>query len=202
MLDEAAVRAAFPALDQVTDRALRRLAIDVWRYVSERNPTWRDIESLPLHPTMPIATHGNLVKHVTAMVRLAETLVPIYRDLWRQDLSVDLFRAACYVHDAAKVVEFNVRDGAVVGTAGYNHAIEAGRIVRELAGPEPLAHMVEAHSFTGPLVVPRTREAQLFHLLDPICLNVFPEQGPGAVERHLGANGWADPKTLERYGRG
>jgi hypothetical protein len=61
--------------------------------------------------------------------------------------------------------------------------------------------MVEAHSFAGPLVVPRTREAQLFHFLDPICLNVFPDQGPGAVDRHLAANGWTDPRTLERYGK-
>jgi hypothetical protein len=59
--------------------------------------------------------------------------------------------------------------------------------------------MVEAHSFSGPLVVPRTRDAQLFLLLDPMCLNVFPEQGAGVVERHLKANGREDPKTLERY---
>jgi len=36
-------------------------------------------------------------------------------------------------------------------------------------------------------------------MLDPMCLNVFPEQGMGVVERHLKANGWDDPKTLERY---
>ncbi|MEK7863358.1 MAG: hypothetical protein AAB295_08860, partial [Chloroflexota bacterium] len=54
-------------------------------------------------------------------------------------------------------------------------------------------------SFTGPLVVPRTRDAQLFLLLDPMCLNVFPEQGAGVFERHLKANGWDDPRALERY---
>jgi hypothetical protein len=32
-----------------------------------------------------------------------------------------------------------------------------------------------------------------------MCLNVFPEQGVGVVERHLKANGREDPKTLERY---
>jgi hypothetical protein len=35
--------------------------------------------------------------------------------------------------------------------------------------------------------------------MDPMCLNVFPEQGPGVLERHLKANGREDPKTLERY---
>jgi hypothetical protein len=199
VLTDSDVRRTFPAVDDIRDKRLRSLVTDVWRYVSERNPAWTDIEGIPLHPTMPIATHWNLVKHIVAMVRISEALAPIYRELWRQDLDLDLFRAASYGHDAAKVIEFTEKDGAIVATPGYNHALEAGRIVRELGGPEPLAHMVEAHSFAGPLVVPRTRDAQLFLLLDPMCLNVFPEQGPGVIERHLKANGWEDPRTRERY---
>ena len=199
VLTDSDVLHAFPGIKDIRDARLRKLSTDVWRFVSERNPAWTDIERIPLHPTMPIATHGNLVKHVLAMVRLSEALVPIYRELWKQDLDLDTFRTAVYVHDAAKVIEFSEKDGAITGILGYNHAIEAGRIVRELGGPEPLAHMVEAHSFSGPLVVPRTRDAQLFMLLDPMCLNVFPEQGAGVVERHLKANGRDDPKTLERY---
>ena len=199
MLTKPDIGRVFPQIADIDDAKLQGLCFDVWRYVSERNPAWTDIERLPLHPTMPIATHGNLVKHVVAMVRISEALVPIYRELWKQDLDLDLFRAASYVHDAAKVIEFSEKDGAITGIPGYNHAIEAGRIVRELGGPEPLAHMVEAHSFAGALVTPRTRDAQLFLLLDPMCLNVFPEQGAGVVERHLKANGWEDPRALERY---
>ncbi|HEV8671776.1 MAG TPA: HD domain-containing protein [Candidatus Limnocylindria bacterium] len=194
-----AVDVAFPTISRIQNKILRLLVTDVWRYVSERNPAWTEIERIPLHPTMPIAKHGNLVKHVVAMVRISEALVPIYRELWQQDLDLDMFRAASYVHDAAKVIEFSEKDGALTAITGYNHAIEAGRIVRELGGPEPLAHMVEAHSFAGALVVPRTRDAQLFLMLDPMCLNVFPEQGAGVVERHLKANGWDDPDTLGRY---
>jgi hypothetical protein len=199
MLTEADVLRAFPAINAISDARLRKLSTEVWRYVSERNPAWTDIELIPCHPTMPIATHGNLVKHVVAMVRISEALVPIYRELWKQELNLDTFRAASYVHDAAKVIEFKEKDGAIMAIPGYNHAVEAGRIVRELGGPEPLAHMVEAHSFAGPLVVPRAREAQLFLFLDPMCLNVMPEHGTGVVERHLTANGWEDPRTLERY---
>ena len=199
MLTDADVLRAFPFINEMDDRGLRTLTTDVWRYVSERNPTWSDIERIPLNPTMPIVRHGNLVKHVAAMVRISEVLVPIYRELWEEDLDLDMFRAAAYIHDAAKVIEFHEQDGAITAIPGYNHAVEAGRIVRALGGPEPLAHMVEAHSFAGPLVVPRTREAQLFLFLDPMCLNVFPEHGTGVVERHLRANGWQDPRMLERY---
>jgi hypothetical protein len=199
VLTEADVLRAFPAISDITDARLRSLSIGVWRHVSERNPAWTDIERIPCHPTIPIVPHGNLVQHVVAMVRVSETLVPIYRELWQHDLDLDAFRAASYVHDAAKVIEFHEKDGVITATPGYNHAVEAGRIVRELGGPEPLAHMVEAHSFAGPLVVPRTRAAQLFLFLDPMCLNLSPEHGAGIVERHLKANGWEDPRTLERY---
>lgn len=199
MLTKEHVLATFPAIGAITDAGLRALSTDVWRYVSDRNPSWDDIERIPLHPSMPIATHGNLVKHIVGMVRLFDLLVPMYAELWQQDMDPDAFRAAAYVHDAAKVVEFSERAGALEAMPGYNHAVEAGRIVRELGGREDVAHMVEAHSFAGPLVVPRTKEAQLFLLGDPMCLNVFPEQGPSAIERHLKANGWEDPKTLERY---
>lgn len=195
----AQVERAMPGVREIGDDRLRRLVLDLWAYVSERNPAWRDIEAIPLHPSMPAARHGNLVKHIVAMVRVSETLVPLYRELWRQELDVDAYRAACYVHDAAKVIEFVERDGVLTAIPGFNHAIEAARIVRELGGPEPVAQMVECHSFAGPLVVPRTRDAQLFLLLDPICLNVFPEQGPSAIDRHLKANGWDAPKTLESY---
>ena len=190
---------AFPRASEIADAKLRALVTDVWRYVSDRNPTWSDVARIPLHPTMPIEKHGNLVKHVLGMVRISETVVATFRELWEQDLEVDTFRTAAYVHDAAKVIEFTERAGKIEAVAGFNHAIEAGRIVRELGGPETIAHMCEAHSFTGPLVVPRTREAQLFLLLDPICLNVFPEQGPGVFERHLKANGYEDPRALEKY---
>ena len=199
MLTKEHVLATFPQIGTLTDARLRSLSTDVWRYVSERNPLWYDIERVPLHPSMPIATHGNLVKHIAGMVRLFEVLVPMYAELWQQDMSLDAFRCASYVHDAAKVIEFSERNGALEAIPGYNHAIEAARIVRELGGPEPVAHMVEAHSFAGPLVMPRTKEAQLFLLGDPMCLNVFPEQGPSAIERHLKANGWDPPKTLETY---
>ncbi len=174
MLTTEHVLEVFPGIDAITDRRLRQLSLDVWRYVSERNPTWSDIGRIPLHPTMPIATHGTLIAHVTAMARLAETLASLYRELWAQDLDLDTFRAAAYVHDAAKVIEFTDGPAGLQAIAGYNHAIEAGRIVRELGGPAAIAHMAEAHSFSGSHV---------------------PERVPGAGRRRVRA-----PSQSERLG--
>jgi hypothetical protein len=194
MLTKARIEATFPEISEIRDKRLRQLVGNVWEFVGSRNPIHADPERIPLHPTLPPERHGYLASHLHAMAQVAERLVPTYERVWSIALDLDAFRTAVYIHDAAKVIEFVERDGQLVATPGYNHAIEGGGIARLLGAPESVAHMVEAHSFTGPLVMPRTREAQLFLFLDVICLPAFPEHGDGAVERHLRANGWTAPK--------
>ncbi|HKW78466.1 MAG TPA: HD domain-containing protein [Candidatus Limnocylindria bacterium] len=195
----AQLEGAFPDLAGIAQPSLRTFVRDFWQYVNDVNAQWRDLEAIPIFPSLPIDIHGNLANHIRAMARVAATAVPTYAELWRIELSLDDFLTAVYVHDAAKVIEFVRKDGELTAIPGFNHALEAGRIVRDLGGAEEIAHMVECHSFAGPLVVPRTRAAQLFLFIDPLCLPVFPEQGKGAVERHLDANGWRDPMTKDRY---
>ena len=91
------------------------------------------------------------------------------------------------------MIEFVLRDGKLVATPGFDHALEAAKIARTLGMPAGVVHMIAAHTYLGPRRLPRTAAAQIFQFLDPICLPVFPEQGKGAVERHLEANGWVAP---------
>jgi uncharacterized protein YjlB len=181
---------AFPDLGRIRDARLRELVAAQWRYVSERNPIHTEIERIPLNPSLPIERYGDLTKHIRAMAALAETLVPAYAREWRIEMDVDHFLAAAYVHDSAKVIEFVERDGKLEGTPGFDHAVEGGKISLAVGFPRGIAHMVAAHIYIGTLKLPRTREAQLFQFLDPMCLPVFPEDGKSAVERHLDANGW------------
>jgi putative nucleotidyltransferase with HDIG domain len=181
---------SFPNIARIRDARLRELVAAQWRYVSERNPVHTDIERIPLHPTLPFETYGGLAPHIRAMAALAEALVPVYARDWGIDMRLDDFLAAAYIHDSAKVIEFVEKDGKLVGTPAFDHAVEGAKVAREVGFPEPIAHMVEAHIYIGRRQLPRTREAQLFQFLDPICLPVFPESGKSAVERHLEANGW------------
>lgn len=181
---------SFPNVARIRDPRLRDLVAAQWRYVSERNPVHTDIERIPLHPTLPFETYGGLASHIRAMATLAEALVPVYARDWGIDMELDRFLAAAYVHDSAKVIEFVQQDGQLAGTPGFDHAAEGARIAREVGFPEGIAHMIEVHTYIGPLRLAGTREAQLFQFLDPMCLPVFPEAGKSAVERHLEANGW------------
>lgn len=189
------VRQSFPRIEQISSSDLRKLVTNLWEWVSARNPVHSDVEAIPLHPTLPIQQHGNLASHLRAMAGLAPSLAQTYARQWDTQLDLDRFLTAAYIHDSAKVIEFVEGDGQLVATPGFNHALEGGRIAAELGAPPEIVHMIEAHSFAGPLVVPRTREAQLFLFLDVICLPAFPEHGEGAsaVERHLRANNWTAP---------
>ena len=182
---------SFPGISRIRDARLRDHVKAQWRYVSERNPIHTDVERIPLHPTLPLETYGGLAAHIRAMAALSETLVPAYAKEWGIPMDLDRFLAAAYAHDSAKVIEFVMRDGKLEGTPGFDHAVEGARVAREVGFPEEVAHMIEVHTYIGKLRIARTKEAQLFQFLDPMCLPVFPEAGKGAVERHLEANGWS-----------
>lgn len=181
----------FPDLAEIRDKKLRSLVSELWRTVGERNPLHTDIEKVPVHPLFPIDKHGSLANHIRGQMAISKVLVPTYKKEWGIDLSLDHFLACAAVHDAAKVVEFVEQDGKLVATPGFDHALYAGRLARDLGFPAEIAHMVAVHTYLGPLRLPRTGAAQLFQYLDPLCLPVFAEHGKSAVERHLEANKWS-----------
>lgn len=184
----------FPDLALIRQQALRRGVSDFWAYVGERNPLHKEIEALPNHPTLPIERHGNLAAHKRAIGAMVRAVVPTYAREWGIELDLDHFLVAAFTHDAAKVVEFVQGEDGLVATPGFNHAVEGGRIALAVGLPGEIAHMIAAHMYVGPMLVPRTRAAQIFSFLDPLCLPVFPEHGKSSVQRHLEANGWTAPE--------
>lgn len=182
---------AFPDLAKIRDQGLRKAVRDQWRYVGECNPGHTDIELIPVHPALPIATHGNLVSHIRAQMAISQTLVPTFAKEWKIQFDLDHFLACALVHDSAKVIEFVQQDGTLVATPGFDHAYEGAKIALSVGFPREVAHMIAVHTYLGVKRLPRTAAAQIFQFLDPICVPVFPEQGKSAVERHLEANKWA-----------
>ena len=189
---------AFPGLSEVRDARLRDLAVEQWRYVAEHgDPIHTDVERIPVHPSLPVERYGGLASHIRAQMALSRTLVPTYEAEWKVRLDLDHFLVCAVVHDSAKVIEFVARDGALVATPGFDHAVEAARIAAKVGLPREVVHMIAVHTYLGPKRLPRTAAAQLFQFLDPIALPVFPDAGKGAVERHLDLNGWTAAPTPE-----
>jgi len=186
---------AFPDLARI-DARLRELCAAQWRYASEKGDrVHTDIELIPIHPSLPVATYGGLASHIRGQIELSRTLIPLYAREWKIDLDLDHFIACAVVHDSAKVIEFVNTGGTLVATPGFDHAVEGAKIAREVGFPHEVVHMIAVHTYLGPKRLPNTTAAQLFQFLDPICVPVFPEKGKGAVERHLDANGWKPQPT-------
>lgn len=195
MLDQQ-LEKAFPEIARIGDARLRELCAAQWRSVSERgDKVHTDIERIPIHPSLPVATYGGLAAHIRGQIALSQTLIPLYAREWRITLDLDHFVACAIVHDSAKVIEFENKDGVLVATPGFDHALAGAKIAREVGFPREVVHMIAVHTYLGPKRLPNTTAAQLFQFLDPICVPVFPEKGKSAVERHLDANGWKPQPT-------
>ena len=195
MLDEQLAK-SFPQIGTMKDGRLRELCAAQWRLVAERgDKIHTDIERIPIHPTLPAATYGGLASHIRGQIALSQTLIPLYAREWKIVLDLDHFIACAIVHDSAKVIEFVNKDGTLVPTPGFDHAVEGAKIAREVGFPREIVHMIAVHTYLGPKRLPNTTAAQLFQFLDPICVPVFPEKGKSAVERHLDANGWKPQPT-------
>lgn len=195
MLDQQ-LEKAFPEIAKIRDARLRELCAAQWRYVGEHgDKVHTDIERIPIHPTLPVATYGGLASHIRGQIALSQTLIPLYAREWGIDLDIDHFIACAIVHDSAKVIEFTSKDGALVATPGFDHAVEGAKIARDVGFPHEVVHMIAVHTYLGPKRLPNTTAAQLFQFLDPICVPVVPEKGKSVVERHLDANGWKPQPT-------
>jgi hypothetical protein len=190
-LDE--VVASFPGIHDISDASRRDLVLDVWKAAADRRTLDLPLEHIPISPTLPVDQHGTLAMHIRAMADVGSAVVRAYEEHLDVAMLLDDVLTAVYVHDVAKLYEFSFRADRLVGTPGFNHALEGARLVEHCGAPPSVVEMVRSHSFAGPLIMPATREAQLFMFLDAICLRAFPEDGDDAVRRHLRSNGWEVP---------
>ncbi len=188
-----ALTRSFPQLEQISDPALRAVVHDTWELAASSSTLELELEELPISPTLPIGAHGTLAMHIRAMARVGLGLLDAYRTEFGIEMATDELLTAVYVHDVAKLLEFSFVGGRLTAAGGFNHALEGARLAARCDAPASVIEMVRSHSFAGPLVMPRTREAQLFLLLDGICLRAFPEDGDDAIRRHLRSNGWRVP---------
>lgn len=185
---------AFPDLALIKDTRLRDLVRTMWREIEKRgDPVHKDIERIPMHPSFDFEKSGGLTNHCRAQMAVAKVLVPTYAKEWKIELSLDHFLACAAVHDSAKVIEFVQKDGELVATPGFDHALVAGRLARDLDFPAEICHMIAVHTYVGPMRLARTGPAQLFQFIDPLCLPVWPEHGKSSVVRHLEANRFTPP---------
>ena len=117
---------------------------------------------------------GGLLDHILALCKLANAVATCYPELSR-----DILLAGCILHDIGKVEELRydtqigyTRAGTLTGHIIQGSILWAKYSVDlDVATREHVQHIIASHHGTkewGAAVLPMTREAQIFHLLDMI----------------------------------
>jgi 3'-5' exoribonuclease len=117
---------------------------------------------------------GGLLDHIIALCKLADAVCSCYPDLSR-----DILLTGCILHDIGKVVElrYDTQIGYTRAGTLTGHIIQGSIIWAKYsegvdqATREHVQHIIASHHGIkewGAAVLPMTREAQIFHLLDMV----------------------------------
>lgn len=134
------------------------------------------------------AWYGGLMEHSISMARLSKEIVNFYIEHYSAVISLDKVLFGCLVHDAGKMIEYNVKNPAFPKTGiGVltNHIVMGAAWVFEVANKFPgktnypnfkmerahLMHLIASHhgkAEWGAPVPPATLEAIVLHQVDMV----------------------------------
>ncbi len=158
----------FPEVNKIKDAELREKVIKVWEYAIERGG-WKDFPLKNIPFTLLIPTERNLVEHTRMVTRMA---MAVARE--RGDVNMDYIIAGGLLHDVAKLLEFEHRDGKVVKSEygkRIRHPVGGAMLAEKFDLPYEIAHIIAAHSKEGEFVT-RIPEAVIIHHCDFIDFHI------------------------------
>jgi 3'-5' exoribonuclease len=155
-------------IGQVHNRALRDA---LWTCCTDLKPM---LLNAPAAKSVHQAYLGGLLDHIIALCKLADVVCSCYPELSR-----DILLAGCILHDIGKVVElrYDTQIGYTRAGTLTGHIIQGSILWAKYSGDvdvatrEHVQHIIASHHGIkewGAAVLPMTREAQIFHLLDMI----------------------------------
>ncbi len=158
----------FPEVNDIENKELRSKVIKVWEYAMEKG-NWKieELESIPF--TLLIPTKRNLVEHTRTVTRMAMAVAKE-----RGDVNMDFIIAGGLLHDVAKLLEFEKKDGKVVKSEygkRIRHPVGGAMLAEKFDLPYQIAHIIAAHSKEGEFVT-RIPEAVIIHHCDFIDFHI------------------------------
>jgi hypothetical protein len=168
MRDE--VLGLWPEMDWIGDPDLREKTIRTWELAFERSPLEpADLREIPFTLLVPgcpttFMEHKRCVVHIAK--RSAEAMIEFMGDALPIDM--DTVVAGSILIDVGKLLEYEKVGGkAVQSDRGryLRHPFTGVALAMECGIPDPIAHMIAAHSAEGDHVK-RTTEAIIVHHAD------------------------------------
>ncbi len=158
----------FPEINEIEDSELREKVKAVWEYAIKKGG-WENFDLRKIPFTLLIETKRDLITHTRTVTRMA---MAVARE--RGDVRMDYIIAGGLLHDVAKLLEFELKDGKVVKSEygkRIRHPVGGAMLAEKFELPYEIAHIIAAHSKEGEFVT-RIPEAVIIHHCDFIDFHI------------------------------
>jgi putative nucleotidyltransferase with HDIG domain len=167
MIEKHDIEAYFTELAWIENKELRQKVIDVWKTAANRG-RWTSLQQIPF--TLLFENSGLLVDHTKRITKLAWNVF----NAREESLNKDYLIAGALLHDVGKLLEYELKAGAIVkGAFGekIRHPAAGAQLAKECGLPEEVVHIIAAHSHEGD-TMNRTPEAIIVHHCDFIDFEI------------------------------
>jgi putative nucleotidyltransferase with HDIG domain len=171
------IRKLFPEIDYIKDEEIKKKVAEVWIRIW-KNSKWKRIEDCVFNPVTP---NVSLVNHIRTVTIGAIEMANMVTKFYNYKINMDYLIAACLLHDASKLLEYEMKDGKVVYSEfgqklphaflGASYALEAGL-------PLEIVHLISTHTTTSALTAkaPVAKEGIILYHVDMLLADICREE--------------------------
>jgi len=161
------LRAVFPEVDLIADRALAEKVVAVWQELWDAS-AWNDIETIPTSLDIPYPH----IPHNRCVLAMALAVADAFERFHGVKVDRDVLIAAGLLQDASKLVETRPKaDGSgserTEQGKAYPHAFYAAHVALKHGIPHEICHIIVTHSPTA-TTFPTSLEGKILYYVDQI----------------------------------
>ena len=145
MVDIEDIKRSFSELQWIKNTELREKVAKVWTEAAKRGK-WKSLKDVPF--TLLLENSGCLVDHTKRITHLVKSIY----DQRDEYLNLDALIAGALLHDVGKLLEYEVKNGAVVKSnygSIFRHPVSGALLAHAMGLPDEIVHIIYAHSHEG-----------------------------------------------------
>ena len=135
-----------PHIEQIQDKKLREMVIEVW-VKSWEESEWEDVADCPFNLDIQ---NCSIIEHTNFVITTATAMASFARDTWHIPIDIDALLAGAILHDVCKVVEHAPQKGALgkISAIGKNlvHGAYGVHLALNAGLPLKVVHMIGTHT--------------------------------------------------------
>ncbi len=163
----------FPTIQKIKDPGIRDKVISTW-YKAWKRSTFQHIEDVhQLEPFRDRIAYSN-VEHTNQVCQMCEKMGETVAEMLKCEVQMDYLLAGAVLHDVDKILIYDTKTHRRSETGRQFAHAAMGAMMALMEGlPEPVAHIIGAHSTKFSPAKPNTIEALIVAQVDHLAAGAF-----------------------------